>query len=180
MFNSNNQSKFSKCVVCGSRDDITTDRLVFEETKSAGRRSYYVRKRFSEPFPICNSCSEKYKKFKDLQPLFDILKVIGGLSTIVSLIYLIAPYAMDLLYLILHRTLHEMPYQYYGGVLIASLALILGIFLYAGYLIPTRTSPKSLRSRVKEKRRKLYVKPIGTESWIRFDDWVKSINMNEY
>ena len=50
MFNSNNQSKFSKCVVCGSQDNITTDRLVFEKMKSAGRRSYSTRKRFSEPF----------------------------------------------------------------------------------------------------------------------------------
>ncbi|GAH31558.1 unnamed protein product [marine sediment metagenome] len=69
-----------------------------------------------------------------------------------------------------------MPYQYYDGVLIAYVFLTLGILLYAGYLIPTRTSSKSLRSRVKEKRRKLYVRPIGTENWISFDDWVTSTN----
>jgi len=176
MLNSNNPSKFSKCVVCGSKDNITTERLEFEKTKSAGRRRYYVSKRFSEPFPICNSCSEHYKKFKNILPLLNILKLIGGLSTIVSLIYLIAPYALDLLYLILYRSLNEMPYQYYDGVLIAYVFLTLGILLYAGYLIPTRTSSKSLRSRVKEKRRKLYVRPIGTENWISFDDWVTSTN----
>ena len=179
MLNSNNPSKFSKCVVCGSKDNITTERLEFEKTKSAGRRSYYVKKRFSEPFPICISCSEYYRKFKKILPLLNILKMIGGLSTVISFIYLIAPYAMDLFYLIRYGTLFEMPNQYYGGVLIAYVFLTLGILLYAGYLIPTRTSSKSLRSRVKEKRRKLYVKPIGTENWIRFDDWVTSTNMNE-